>query len=175
LLGPSSPTRRSSDLEPDPAPEPEPDPEPEPEPDPEPIAEPDPEPTAAPAAQPTPAPTPAATPEPLPAFAVSRASVSATRLVRPTRPVVFRVDVTLPARVRIRLERRAGARWVPAGELVRAAVAGENHYPFAGRIAGRALRRGLYRFRVSAIDAAGRAAGAAGGRYLRVTRTRARR
>jgi hypothetical protein len=53
--------------------------------------------------------------------------------------------------------RRAGRcrRYVPAGTLMRAGVAGGNRFRFSGRIAGRPLASGSYRLVLTATDASG--------------------
>jgi hypothetical protein len=164
-----------------PQPAPEPDPQPTATPTPTPEATPTPEPrddgetppAATPVATPSATPTPPFAPPPLPRFAITRVRADGTRLVIPSRPVVLRIGVTLPAALRIRFERKVGGRFRREGELRRAADAGVNRYAFAGRIAGRWLPRGLYRVRVRARDADGRAASARGP-VLRIVRTRAR-
>lgn len=66
--------------------------------------------------------------------------------------------------------RRACTRYVAAGTLRRAAAAGAVRVAFTGRIGRRALRPGVYRLRVAAVDAAGNAGAARTARFRVVAR-----
>jgi hypothetical protein len=77
--------------------------------------------------------------------------------------------VTLRFQRGVRTRRTGRRRWVPAGTLRRAGIAGVNRVPFSGRIGRRALRAGRYRLVLRATDAAGNSAKATP-RALRVVR-----
>jgi hypothetical protein len=107
-------------------------------------------------------------------FRVGPASV-ARRRARP-RGTAFRYTLSEPAQLGVAIERRAAGRrvgtrcraatrrlrkrprctrWLPRGSFAASAVAGPNRTPFSGRIRRRALKRGRYRARLAATDAAG--------------------
>lgn len=54
------------------------------------------------------------------------------------------------AKVTIAVQRKAGKRWATVGRVQRDAKAGATKYRFSGRLAGKVLRPGPYRFAVSA-------------------------
>jgi len=77
--------------------------------------------------------------------------------------------VTLRFQRAVTTRRGGRRRWVAAGTLRRAGIAGVNRVPFSGRIGRRALRAGSYRLVLRATDAAGNSAKAKP-RALRVVR-----
>jgi subtilisin-like proprotein convertase family protein len=77
--------------------------------------------------------------------------------------------VTLRFQRAVTTRRGGRRRWVAAGTLRRAGIAGVNRVPFSGRIGRRALRAGRYRLILRATDAAGNSAKAKP-RALRVVR-----
>lgn len=78
-------------------------------------------------------------------------------------------SVTLRFQRAARIRRTGRRRWVAAGTLRRAGIAGVNRVRFSGRIGRRALRAGTYRLILRATDAAGNTAKAKP-RRLRVVR-----
>jgi len=77
--------------------------------------------------------------------------------------------VTLRFQRAVTIRRTGRRRWVAAGTLRRAGIAGVNRVRFSGRIGRRALRAGRYRLILRATDAAGNSAKARP-RALRVVR-----
>jgi hypothetical protein len=78
-------------------------------------------------------------------------------------------SVTLRFQRAVRTRRGSRRRWVAAGTLRRAGIAGVNRVRFSGRIGRRALGAGTYRLILCATDAAGNTAKAKP-RRLRVVR-----
>jgi hypothetical protein len=106
-------------------------------------------------------------------FRVSpRGTATVARLRRGSR---IRYSLSEAAAVTLRFQRAATIRrtgrrrWVAAGTLRRAGIAGVNRVRFSGRIGRRALRAGRYRLILRATDAAGNSAKARP-RALRVVR-----
>ena len=67
----------------------------------------------------------------------------------------FRLRLSEAATVTLRFERRRRGGWRRAGEITSSAARGVTRLPFTGRVKGRRLRRGRYRVRAFALDAAG--------------------
>jgi hypothetical protein len=87
-----------------------------------------------------------------------RSGSARTTLVRRTRGAALSFRLSEAATIRLRLERRAGRRWVRAGTIRLRGRRGLNAVRFAGRLsATRRLARGRIRVTVVAVDAAGNA------------------
>jgi uncharacterized repeat protein (TIGR01451 family) len=98
-----------------------------------------------------------------PVPAVSEVSVTKPlfRVGRARAGTAFAFNLSEPAAVVFRIQRRVAARrWTKAADpFTRTAAQGQNKIPFSGRVRRggrvRALRPGLYRTRLTAVDAAG--------------------
>jgi PKD repeat protein len=89
-------------------------------------------------------------------FAVGPGATPLTSARKARKGTTFRYTLTEDAKVTIRIQRKAGKRFKPAGKtLRRSGHAGSNRLRFSGRLKRKALRAGRYRALFVAVDPAG--------------------